>query len=119
MEEEKESMKSNQVWELVELPKEHRVIGNKWVLKIKHKVDDNIERYKARLVVKGYAQQERIDYEETFSPIVRFTSISLILAIMANLDLDLHQMDVKIAYLNGELEKKIYMEQAIGFIKEG
>jgi transposase InsO family protein len=119
MEEEMESMKSNQVWELVDLPKGRKAIGNKWVLKIKRNADGSIERYKARLVAKGYTQQEGIDYEETFSPVVRFTSIRLILAIVANLDLELHQMDVKTAFLNGELEEEIYMEQPIAFIKQG
>ena len=116
MEEEMESMRSNNVWELVDLPKGRRAIGNKWVLKIKRKPDGSIDRYKARLVAKGYTQQEGIDYEETFSPVVRFASIRLILAIVANLDLELHQMDVKTAFLNGELEEEIYMEQPTGFI---
>lgn len=98
-----ESIKSNQVWELVDLPMGRKAIGNKWVLKIKRKADGSIERYKARLVAKGYTQQEGIDYEETFSLIVRFTSIRLILSIVANLDLELHQMDVKTAFLNGEI----------------
>ena len=67
-------------------------------------------------MVKGYTQQEDINYEETFSPIVRFTSIHLILAIVANMDLELHQMDVKMAFLNGELDEEIYIEQPIGFV---
>ena len=103
-------MKSNQVWTLVVLPRYRKAIGNKWVLKIKRKDDGSIEGYKAHLEAKGYTQQEGIDYEETFSPIIRFTSIRLTLSIMANLDLKLHQMDVKITFLNGELEDEIYME---------
>ena len=105
MEEEMESMRSNQVWELVDLPKGRKAIGNKWVLKIKRKADDTIDKYKARLVAKGYTQQEGIDYEETFSPVVRFTSIRLILSIVASMDL--------------ELEEKIYMQQHVGFVNEG
>ena len=119
MDEEIESMKSNKVWKLVDLPIGRKAIGNKWILKIKCKVDGSIERFKARLVAKGYTQQEGIDYEETFSPVVRFTSIRLILSIVAKLDLELHQMDVKTVFLNGELEEEIYIEQPIGFVKKG
>ena len=102
MQEEMESMKMNHVWDLVDLPPGRQTIGNKWILKIKRKSDGSIERYKARLVAKGYTQKEGIDYEETFSPVVRFASIRLILAIVAHMDLELYQMDVKIAFLNGE-----------------
>ena len=101
------------------MPKGRRVVGNKWVLKIKRNVDSYIERYKARLVAKGYTQLQGIDYEETFSPMAKFTFIHLILEIVANLDLELHQMDVKTAFLNGELDEEIYMEQPAGFVPDG
>ena len=81
------SMKINQVWELVDPPKICKPIRNEWILNIKRKVDGTIERHKASLVAKEYTQQEGIDYEETFSLIVRFTSIRLILAIVASMDL--------------------------------
>ncbi|XP_070020691.1 uncharacterized mitochondrial protein AtMg00820-like [Nicotiana sylvestris] len=99
MKEELESMKTNKVWDLVELPLGRRAIGNKWVLKVKRKADGSIERYKARLVVKGFSQEAGIYYEEIFLPVVKFTTIRLLLAIVARLDLELHQMDVKIAFL--------------------
>jgi hypothetical protein len=115
MEEEMELMKTNQVWDLVDLPLGQRFIGNKLILKIKHKVDGSIERYKARLVAKSYTQEEGIDYEDTFSPLVRITSVRLILAIVAHMDFELYQMDVRTAFLNEELNEKIYMDQPLGF----
>ena len=108
-------MKTNHVWELVDTLKGHKLIDNKWILKIKHKANSIIERYKARLVAKGYTQQKGIDYDETFSLVMRFTLIHLILAIIASMDIELHQMDVKTTFLNGELEEDIYMEQPVGF----
>ena len=115
MEEEMELMKTNQVWDLVDLPLGQRFIGNKLILKIKHKVDGLIERYKARLVAKSYTQEEGIDYEDTFSPLVRIISVRLILAIVAHMDFELYQMDVRTAFLNEELNEKIYMDQPLGF----
>ena len=115
MQEELDSMSKNQVWELVDLPKRRKSVGNKWVLKIKRKADGSIDRYKARLVAKGFTQIEGVDYEETFSPVVRFASIRLILSLVSSLDLELYQMDVKTAFLNGELEEEIYMDQPSGF----
>uniref|UniRef100_A0A2N9EKE5 Integrase catalytic domain-containing protein n=1 Tax=Fagus sylvatica TaxID=28930 RepID=A0A2N9EKE5_FAGSY len=105
--------------ELVDLPPGRKTIGNKWVLKVKRKADGSIDRYKARLVAKGYTQREGIDYEDTFSPVVRFASIRLILSIVAKQDLELFQMDVKTAFLNGELDEEIYMAQPAGFEVQG
>ena len=119
MNDEIESMRTNQVWDLVDLPSRHKAIGNKWVLKIKRKADGSIERYKARLVAKGYTQKKGVDYEETFSPVVRFASVRLILAIVANLNLELYQMDIKTAFLNGELDEEICIDQPIGFVTKG
>ncbi|KAK4406656.1 Retrovirus-related Pol polyprotein from transposon TNT 1-94 [Sesamum angolense] len=114
MKDEMSSMAKNNVWELVDLPTGHKTIGNKWVLKVKRKADGSIDKFKARLVAKGYTQKEGRDYEETFSLVVRFASVRLILAIVAHLDLELFQMDVKTTFLNGELDEEIYMDQPEG-----
>ena len=110
MRDEMDSMVRNKVWELVDLPPRRKSIGNKWVFKIKRRVDGTIDKFKARLVAKGFTQIEGVDYEETFSPMVRITSICLLLALVAQLDLELFQMDVKTAFLNGNLEEEIYMD---------
>jgi hypothetical protein len=113
MEQEMESLDRNQTWELVDLPKDSKAIGCKWVFRKK-----DSEQYKARLVAKGYAQKEGIDYNEIFSPVVKHTSIRLLLVIVSQFDLELEQMDVKTTFLHGELEK-IYMKQPEGYIQEG
>ena len=96
-----------------------KTIGNKWVLNIKHKAYGTIDRYKARLVAKSYTQQEGIDYEETILHVVMFASIGIILAIVAWMDIELYQMDVKTAFLNGELDEEIYMNQSLDFDLKG
>ena len=95
MKDELNSMASNQVWDLVELPKGVKAIGCKWVYKTKRDQKGNIERYKARLVAKGFTQKEGIDYHETFSPVSKKDSFRIIMALVAHYDLELHQMDVK------------------------
>ncbi|KAL0402275.1 UNVERIFIED_CONTAM: Retrovirus-related Pol polyprotein from transposon RE2 [Sesamum latifolium] len=107
MEEEMSSMAKNNVWELVDLPVGRKTIRNKWVLKVKRKTNGSINKFKARSMAKGYTQKEGIDYEETFSLVVRFASVRLILAIVAHLDSELFQMDVKSTFLNGELDEEI------------
>ena len=115
MKDELDSMKSNEVWDLVELPKGVQAIGCKWVYKTKRDSLGNIERYKARLVAKGFTQKEGIDYTETFSPVSKKDSLRIILALVAHLDLELQQMDVKTTFLNGDLEEEVYMKQPEGF----
>ena len=88
-------------------------------LKIKRDGNDQVERYRARLVVKGYAQKEGIDFNEIFSPVVRLTTVRVVLAMCATFDLHLEQLDVKTAFLHGELEEEIYMLQPEGFAEKG
>ena len=83
------------------------------------KADGSIDKYKARLVIKGYRQRESLDYFDTYSPVTRINFIRMILAIAALRNLKVHQMDVKTNFLNGDLEKEIYMEQLEGFIVPG
>jgi hypothetical protein len=102
--EEIESMAKNQVWEIVELPKGVKAIGCKWIYKTKKDSNGNINRYKAKLVAKGFTQREGIDYHDTFSPVSKKDSFRIIMALIAHFDLELHQIDVKTAFLNGSLE---------------
>ena len=85
-------------------------MGCKWVFSIKHKADGSVERYKAKLVAKGYIQTYGIDYQETFSPVVKLNTVRVLLSLVANLDWSLHQFDVKNTLLHGDLEKKVYMD---------
>ncbi|GJX28420.1 retrovirus-related pol polyprotein from transposon TNT 1-94 [Tanacetum coccineum] len=119
MQEEIEALYKNKTWELVPLPGGRKSIGNKWVYKIKKNGDDHVERYRARLVVKGYAQKEGIDFNKKISPLVRMTTIRVVVAMCATYDLHLEQLDVKTAFLHENLEEEIYMLQPEGFKQKG
>lgn len=118
MQEEYKSLMDNKTWELTPLPPNRSAIGCKWVFRTKRDAMGNVVRYKARLVAKGYSQVAGVDFNETFAPVAKFTTIRTIVAIGASIDLEMHQMDVKTAFLNGELEEDIYMEQPQGFIDQ-
>ena len=115
MNSEMDSMAENQVWALVDLPDGMRPIGCKWIFKKKRDMDGNVHIYKARLVAKGYRQIHGIDYDETFSPVAMIKSIRIMLAIAAYHDYEIWQMDVKTAFLNGNLVEDVYMTQPDGF----
>jgi hypothetical protein len=104
-----QSLAINNVWELTEAPKGANIVSCKWVFKIKRLPNGQIDRYKARLVARGFTQQYGVDYYETFAPVVRIESLRVLLAIAAREDLEVYQMDVITAYLAGELEEEIYM----------
>ncbi|KAH9781363.1 Integrase catalytic domain-containing protein [Citrus sinensis] len=120
MNEEIISLKKNRTWILVKKPQNKRLVGCKWIYKIKEgTVDGEPPRYKARLVAKGFTQKHGVDFNEVFSPVVKYSSIRILLAIAAYNDLELDQMDVKTAFLHVNLEEEILMDQPEGFIEEG
>ncbi|XP_068338880.1 uncharacterized protein [Pyrus communis] len=114
-----DSIMQNHTWELVDLPPGNKPIGYKWIFKKKLKPDGTIDKYKARLVAKGYRQKHGLDFFDTYSPVTRITSIRLLIAIAALHNMEIHQMDVKTAFLNGDLDEEIYMEQPEGFVVKG
>jgi hypothetical protein len=116
MQQEFDTLLSNQTWTLCPRPIHHNVIRNKWVFKIKRKVDGIVERFKARLVAKGFDQRSGIDYIDTFSPIIKSSTIRIILALAVHFDWPIRQLDVSNAFLQGHLTEEVYMEQPPGFI---
>ena len=105
-----EALEKNETWELVHLPSRKKLVGCKWVYTIRYKVDETLERCKAKLVTKGYTQTYGVDYLETFALVAKMNTIRVLLSLVANYNWDLQQFDVKNAFLNGDLEKEIYME---------
>jgi hypothetical protein len=118
MNEELDQIEKNHTWELVPRPHDKNVIGTKWIFKNKLNENGEVIRNKARLVCKGYAQQEGIDFEETFAPVARLEAIRMFLAFSSFQQIKVYQMDVKSAFLNGDLEEEVYIEQPEGFILE-
>ena len=103
MKEELDALHKTRTWDLVDLPFGKSAIGCKWVYKIKTRSNDTVDRYKARLVARGFTQEYEIDYEETFAPMARLSSVMTLIAISAACKWPLFQMDAKNAFLNGEL----------------
>jgi hypothetical protein len=115
MTEEHQSIMKNELWEIVPRPKEKLVVTSKWVYKIKHAADISMDKYKERLVARGFSQKEGEDYDETFALVARYTSIRAIISLSASMGWNLHQMDVKTTFLNGAIEEEVYIEQPQGF----
>lgn len=115
MNEEYQSIMKNGVWEIIPMPKDKYVVTSKWFYKIKPASDGSIYKYKARFVARGFYQQEGIDYEDTFAPIARYTTIDSLVSLAASMEWNIHQMDVKIAFLNGIIDEEVYIEQPLGF----
>jgi hypothetical protein len=91
-------------------------VTSKWIYKIKYEADGSVNKYKAIFVARGFSQVEGIDYEETFSPVSRYTSIRTIIALAASMGWKLHKMDVKTTFLNGDIDEEVYIEQPEGFM---
>ena len=119
MKDEMTSMSQNKVWSLVDLLDGCKLIRCKWVIKTKRDAKGHVERYKTRLVAKDYSQREGIDFKVTFSPMSTKDSLRIIMAIVTHFDLELHQMDVRTSFLNGDLVEDVYMSQPIGFEEVG
>lgn len=115
MKSELSSLHENNTWTLQELPKGRKAIPVKWVYKVKRNPDGTVDRFKARLVVKGYRQKKGMDFEETFSPVARMATIRALISIAASERMHLTQFDVTTAFLNGHLEEEIYIKQPEGF----
>ena len=114
-----DSIMVNGTWEITERPYGCKPLGCKWVFKKKLRPDGTIEKYKAMLVAKGYAQKEEEEFFDTYSHVPRLTTIRVLLSFAASHGLLVHQMDVKTAFLNGELDEEIYMQQPDGFVIDG
>jgi hypothetical protein len=117
MQEELNNFKRNEVWSLVERPKQN-VVGTKWVFRNKQDEHGVVTRNKARLVVKGYSQVKGLDFDKTFAPVARLESIRILLAYATHHDFKLYQMDVKNSFLNGPIKEEVYVKQPPGFEDE-
>ena len=113
--EEYQSIMKNDVWEIVLRSKNKFVVTSKWIYNIKHAIDGSINKYKPRFVARGFSQKEGIEYEETFAPVVRYTSNRTILSLTIVMKWKIHQMDVKTTFLNVVVKEKVYVEQPLGF----
>jgi len=119
MDEEIQAIKKNDILELADLPKGQKAVGVKWIYKVKKNAKGGVERYKARLVAKGYSQRQGIDYDEVFAPVTQLETICLIISLAAHNRWQIHQMDVKFAFLNGYLEEEVYIDQPLGYVVKG
>jgi hypothetical protein len=110
------ALRSNHTWSLVPFHSSMNVVGSRWVYRIKRRVDGSIERYKARLVARGFTQQEGIDYSETLSPVIKQATVRLVFSIAVSRNWKIHQLDIHNAFLNSVLTEEVYVKQPPGFV---
>jgi len=115
MNSELQAIEDNNTWFWSDLPNGHLAIGLKWVFKVKRDATGNVVKHKARLVAKGYAQKEGVDFDEVFAPVARLETVRVLLALAAHGNWEVHRMDVKSAFLNGDLQEVVYVKQPPGF----
>ena len=114
-----DALDKNEAWDIVELPTERKSIGSKWLFKKKFNAEGKVEKYKARLVEKGYSQVEGVGFGDIFSLVAKLTSIRFSLSIAVAFDIEMEQRDVKTSFLHGDLEEEIYMKHPEGFVVKG
>ncbi|MCO5612518.1 hypothetical protein L7F22_066786 [Adiantum nelumboides] len=119
MQQEIDSIHKDHTWDQVDLPTGKKPIGTIWVFKVKRKQDGIVDRYKGKLVAKGYAQQEGIDYDETFALTSCASTVRSLVAIAAHHGWKVHQLDIKIAFLNDDLQEEVYVSQPSAFVVKG
>uniref|UniRef100_A0A453HZ38 Reverse transcriptase Ty1/copia-type domain-containing protein n=1 Tax=Aegilops tauschii subsp. strangulata TaxID=200361 RepID=A0A453HZ38_AEGTS len=118
MQDEYMALMANRTRTLVPRPVNANIVSSKWLFRHKYKADDTLECYKARWVVRGFSQRPGVDFDETFSPVVKSATIRVVLAIAAARDWPVHQMDVNNAFLQGYLNESVYCQQPAGFVDE-
>ncbi|KAK4381159.1 Retrovirus-related Pol polyprotein from transposon TNT 1-94 [Sesamum angolense] len=116
MDDEMSALISRGTWELVEVPPNADIVACRWVFTLEFRADGTLEWYKARLVAKGFTQTYGVDYFENFSPVARLNSIRVLFSLAINLNWPMYQMDIKNAFLYGDLNETVYMEQPPGYV---
>lgn len=119
MREELEALRKNKTWELANLPEGKKAVSCKWIFTVKQNPEGKVERYKARLGARGYSQTYGIDYDETFAPVASMNTVRILISCAANFGWPLHQLDVKNAFLHGDLQEEVYMEIPPGLSTPG